>query len=525
MTKQLPGGMVEALTPTKHTREEPMVHKHPSTPLERAQLSAEMLAHPNEHGLITRLSREHNLSRPTLYAWRERARQALLAAFCPAAPSPALTGSLEPHVLTVLLDAHASQRGIQSCLRALTQQGISLQTINSIVQEAGDRALHWMQSDLPVSTRALALDEIYANDRRGAILNVVDVHSGAVWASQGPLPVDTESWILLLWELKEHGLHWDRLVCDGGAAVQAACQTVSPELPLQADQWHVLHSCCKILSRLRKQFHKLKAQTVVVERQVARIAAGKRPLGRCPKTDLIGHTQEVMATEQVLGCLSYLMRELKRLLEVVVLSKDGLLSAEAREQELGCWQSLLSELVSSAPTASQGLLSRLQEVVSDNLAAMLTFVGQVSALQEGLQAVLSGEQQRLLGWAWLHREELGWSSEQVIEALPEAWRSAARMLWQGWEQAVRVSSAVERYHSIVRPHLAVHRSLSNGLLALLAVWHNHRVFTRGKNKGKSPLHLSGMLDAPSDWLVALGYRPEQEVSEVEPSPNLLALAA
>ena len=47
-------------------------------------------------------------------------------------------------------------------------------------------------------------------------------------------------------------------------------------------------------------------------------------------------------------------------------------------------------------------------------------------------------------------------------------------------------------------------ALSTGMLALLAVWHNHRVFTRGIHKGKSPLHLSGMTDAPTDWLVALG---------------------
>ena len=76
-----------------------------------------------------------------------------------------------------------------------------------------------------------------------------------------------------------------------------------------------------------------------------------------------------------------------------------------------------------------------------------------------------------------------------------------------WDDAVRVSSSVERWHSLLRPHVAVHRTLTTGMLALLAVWHNHRVYTRGINKGKSPLHVSGTLDAPTDWLVALGYPP------------------
>jgi hypothetical protein len=45
------------------------------------------------------------------------------------------------------------------------------------------------------------------------------------------------------------------------------------------------------------------------------------------------------------------------------------------------------------------------------------------------------------------------------------------------------------------------------MLAWLAVWHNHRVFTRGIHTGMSQLHLSGMTAAPTDWLVALGYPP------------------
>jgi hypothetical protein len=71
----------------------------------------------------------------------------------------------------------------------------------------------------------------------------------------------------------------------------------------------------------------------------------------------------------------------------------------------------------------------------------------------------------------------------------------------------------------------VHRVLSRGRLALLAVWHNHRVFTRGLHKGSSPLHLSGMVDAPTDWLVALGYPSvDTEVLPHHPSPVAPALA-
>ena len=74
-------------------------------------------------------------------------------------------------------------------------------------------------------------------------------------------------------------------------------------------------------------------------------------------------------------------------------------------------------------------------------------------------------------------------------------------------------------------HLAVHRVLSAGLLALLAVWHNHRVFERGVHRGFSPLQLSGMVE-PSDWLEALGYPAVMEApGAAAPAGPKVALAA
>ena len=60
---------------------------------------------------------------------------------------------------------------------------------------------------------------------------------------------------------------------------------------------------------------------------------------------------------------------------------------------------------------------------------------------------------------------------------------------------------------MLRPHLAVHRTLSHGLLALLAVAYNHRVAERGLHTGTSPLQRSGCSDVPTDWLTVLGYAP------------------
>jgi hypothetical protein len=141
----------------------------------------------------------------------------------------------------------------------------------------------------------------------------------------------------------------------------------------------------------------------------------------------------------------------------------------------------------------------------------LAFVAGVERVQQELHGIVGDAGLALIAWAWQRRASLGPSTEEVVTGLPEAWQHAARVLLATWDGAARASSAVEGWHSIVRPHLAVHRTLSAGLLAVLAVRHNHRVFTRGTHRGASPLQLSGMGEAPTDWLVALGYPPATDL--------------
>jgi transposase-like protein len=504
-----------------------MAHAHPSTPEERIAIVTQLLAHAHEYGVVTALSRAHAISRPTLYAWRARAQQALLHAFTPVTEAPVVTPTVEREVLTLFVAAHASSRGIQTCLQTLTQRGRSLATITQILHDAEQRALRWMATHVPLTMRALALDEIYANDRHGAYLNVVDVHSGAVWASEGPLAVDGDSWTLVLWDLQARGLRWNRVVLDGGAAMQVACRTVTPALPLQHDQWHVLHRCAQFQARLDRQLTTLQARTPVVARQAARVAAGQKPKGRYPQTDVAAHAAAVAQATQVVADVQYLTQQIHHLLEVVVVDRRGVLDVAQRQAELEAALALLAEVAVRAPAPFQTEVQRTHTVLGEALPTLLQFAAHVAQVQQDLLAVLPAERQALLGWAWLRRKRLGWTCREVLTAIPAAWRSAARILLAAWEDAnaARVSSAVERWHSILRPHLTVHRTLGAGRLALLAVWHNHRVFRRGKHKGQSPLHLSGMGDAPTDWLVALGYPPtDAGVIPQQPGPVAPALA-
>ena len=133
---------------------------------------------------------------------------------------------------------------------------------------------------------------------------------------------------------------------------------------------------------------------------------------------------------------------------MVVLEGRALLAAAQRQSELDTTLALLSEVADAAAAPQQGMVRRLHTTLSASLPRLLTFVPQLEQLQQDLQAVLAEEQQALLGWAWLRRKALGWRSADILRAIPADWRPCAGVLLAAWDDAVRVSSAVERWHSI-----------------------------------------------------------------------------
>ena len=496
-----------------------MNQAHSRTPCQQAQWVSTLLAPRGSYGVVTTVSQELGVARQTLYRWKAKGQAALEAAFTPRLRGADRSCALERAILTLLVEGHASYRGIQRCLRILLGQEVSLGTIAAVVQTAGQRAQQWLARQMPTTARALALDELYGSQRGAGYLTVVDAGSGAVWASTSPVAVDGESWTLLLWQLEEQGLRWHTVVSDGGKAIGEAVGTVAAEQSHQRDVWHVLHLCQQVQGRLDRQVTSLQGQTSTVARQAARVAAGKPPRGRHPQSDVAAHAVQVAQAQYVVDSLRYLSAELRRLLGVVVLAsvaEEGVLTSQVRQGDLEALLCLLDELSQHAPASMQPELAKLLTHLQAALPYLVRFAAALDAAQQQTCHHLGASAMHLLGWAWQRRSILGPSSAQLLASLPPDWRPIAQPVLQAWDEAVRASSAVENWHSILRPHLAVHRTLSTGLLALLAVWHNHRIAERGLHQGQSPLQRSGLVNAPNDWLVALGYPPEGAVATPPP---------
>ena len=298
-------------------------------------------------------------------------------------------------------------------------------------------------------------------------------------------------------------------VSDGGRAIAEALQTTKAISAHQRDVWHLLHLAGQVQARLERRVQEEEDRWLVIERQEQQQAStGSRPAGRPAKTTSSEQEQLLIQLHRLLAAVRYLFAQLRELFEVVVLTAESaprLLCCQTRREEVQTVLDLLEEAIQSVPTTLQKEVQRVSKQVKLALPALLYFAEQVEAAQQEAIKQLGESAVGLIAWAWQRRKILAEQPQQLLAMLDPTWQEPAGHLLEAWNQAVRVSSVVENWHSIVRPHLAVHRSLSAGMLALLAVWHNHRVAPRGLHKDLSPLQRSGLPQPAGDWMEVLGY--------------------
>jgi len=481
---------------------------HCSTSQQRAEWISQLMVSERPHGLLSQLSRTHQVSRQTLYRWKAKGELALQNALGVAPHQPAGSVQVTEQVLTLLVEAHASYRDIQACLKKLCGRSVSLGSITAMVQEAGERAQAWLARQCASTPRALALDEQYSSQRGKAYLNVIDVHSSQVWATLPPVEVDGESWTLVWWYLHEQGLLCELSVSDGGRAIHEALSQVQRLESHQRDVWHLFHVASQVQGRLDRALQQAQDRLPAIQRQAQRLAVGKKACGRAPKTNVAEQQTLIKHMQYVADGVRYLLQELRTLLEVVVLRPDphaGVLTSQQRQAEIEAVLALLDEVQLLASPSLQSHLHSLGNQIRLALPHVLLFARELDDIQHQACEQLGPQAVQLLAWAWQRREVLGPTSSDLVQGVEPSWQTTAQALLSVWDDAVRASSAVENWHSIVRPHLAVHRTLSAGMLALLAVWHNHRLAPRGPHVGLSPLQRTGSTQPETDWLVALGY--------------------
>ena len=484
----------------------------------RMELGMLCLLKSGEYGLVQDLARSLGVSWQFLYAVRDRARGALEAAFTPGSPGrPSRTTALsvdrrrrERAVLVLSQAGHASVRGIQDCLSEILEVEVSGGWVEGVLQEAARRAQALPQ--VPTGPLEVDADELFA--RGEPVLAVVDQESGRVLALEPAPSRDETAWGCIFLDLEAAGIAIERVTADGATGLRAGVRAAGLSDP-GLDHWHTLRDLGRIERSLNADAdRKLKVwekKARAVSEETDRVETGKRRVGRPRKEASDGPSAETAlppaeaALERAEGA-TYVLDAVKDSLRLLDPETGRIHRPEATRSEIATALSLLGEIGGGADRAARILTLRLDRLIAYQEEVERALVGPRGRLDEAEVAFLA--------WAWRHPSALGLTdAAQARAGDPDA----ARSVWQTLDRAKRGSGRVENLNSVLAFHRATHRGLPKPVLDVFQVYRNHRVFSRGKRSGHSPLELSG-LPSPH-WLEVLGYGREPKSTPTRNSPT------
>jgi hypothetical protein len=472
---------------------------------ERVELGCTCLLAAGHYGLITGLAEALGTSRQFLYTLRARAQAALEAALAPGAPGrpsvdarlPVDRTTVARAILVLSQVAHASVREIQECLVELLGVRRSVGAIEAVLQEAAARARRVAVT--PTGPVHAELDEIFAAGR--PVLEVVERRSGAILALAPAERRDETSWGCTLLDLVAQGTTVAGLTADGAEGLRAGARVAGlPEPAL--DHWHTLRDLDRARQLLEHQAYRALAAAERSQRAAAaeayRQQHGRRPRGGRPlkaATDPASVAATAQAADEA-------VRRADATAVVLAAVREVLRPVDARTGQVRQPETVAAELAAAAALLREagGRAVDAATLLDHRGAGLVASLTALQAALAGPRAVLGEATVTFLAWAWQHRAGLGVAD--AAEAWP-AHPAAARWVWAALDAAGRTTGMVENLNSVLAPHRAAHRGLPAPVLAVFAVYRNHRVFPRGTRAGHSPLELLG-LPSPH-WLDALGY--------------------
>lgn len=461
----------------------------------RLELAARMMDPYREWGEVTRLAREHKVSRKFLYEQREKVEQAMKEALQPQRPGPReQVESLEINrdflrraALVMVTAVPGSIRGIQVVMELLFSKHRAIGWISERLQELSVAATNHITAnrlEIPVLGEA---DEIFQGKQ--PCLTVVDGRSFLALNLSAAQNRDATTWGTTFLELQERGIQFQDIACDGARGIQAGVREAEIMVPLRPDLFHLIQDGHRITRSLEAAAYRAIAVAEKASRANQEAHSIQKRRGRPLKSELTVPEARSQVSHAITHyeAWHWLFDEIRQVLEPF--DSHGQLNDPGQAQE-------------TIETAAELLLSlNLPKVTSfvskkvlGHLDALLSPLVWLAQSLSPWQAGLDTNTEAFIIWSWIHRQPFNLSLEK---SFPPQLHSAVRGFWETLDLFHRSSSLAESLHSWLRPHFVSHRGMPNWLLPLLQVFWNHHPFQRGKRQGRSPLAWAGVNDAPS----------------------------
>jgi hypothetical protein len=461
---------------------------------------------------VSRLAREHHVSRNFVYRQAAKAKVALDEVFLgggggeaseerPLFYLPVTKSWLRQAVLGLTLTCHSSFRGVAQFFADMIDTPISVGTVHTILQQAVEQARPYNLGQDLSAVRIGAHDEIFQNGR--PVLVGVDMHSTYCYLLSLEDHRDAETWGIRLLELQERGFAPEATVADAGKGLRAGQALAMPGVPCRGDVFHALKDVQAMATFLENRAYSAIGAVVDLARKKARLRGrGQRAQG--PAVKLGRALREEAKSVALAGDVATLLQWLRG--DVLALAGPDhatrrelfdFVMAELRAREPLC-PHRIAPVVRALTNQRDDLLAFAAQLDQDLAALAVEFQTSAETVRTVLDVeVLNVDDPRR--WPREHalRSELG----SRFFALSTFVQELAR-------QTVRASSLVENLNSRLRNYFFLRRQLGPDYLALLQFFLNHRRFLRSERPervGKSPAELlSGK--AHPHWLEMLGYQ-------------------
>jgi hypothetical protein len=487
--------------------------------------------HRRPWGVVTWMSDVFVLSRPALYALAERVKQRLL----PEAESLALaapekkgqTIEVTPvrvarTVLMASLPGKTAIRPLRHVLGEAFDQTRSIGWISELLTTAGRKAGQVLGriDTSPLGSVIAARDETFFQGH--PLLLVIDPVSTVILFAQVTTDRQADTWGAALLMAQEQGATIGGLVEDMARMYEKSQVEAELDVSVQKDVWHIQRDGSQVLRDLERAAFRATRQVIKLEKQLLKqwddTLFDEKYVPAVTKEELRYDQHEAFAE-----WLSHLVDALE-----LVDWRSG----EIRDRPINEW--LLEETLTAMSDIDHARVQKWIKTLRRHQSQLLTALDWLEAslqpYREQLAQMVPVNQQesfmRAVACHWRLQQALinghhsfrqqAEETEATLQSLvanDTQLQQMAEKLIAVLNAACRTSSMLEGVNGLLKQFLHNHqtfRSLETLqlYLNLFVLWHNMRVFERGKRQGKSPYQLAGIDPGADEWLTLLGYPAE-----------------
>lgn len=482
-------------------------------------------------GIATWMADTFVLSRTGLYDLTTRVRQRLLSTAEPYAllepKKQAATVAITPTrlartVLTASLPGKMAIRPLQQVLNEAFDQTRSIGWLSQLLTATGHQAGRVLQKidTTPLGTVIVARDETFFQG--SPLLLIIDPVSTTILFAQVTDDRKADTWAAALLIAQEQGVAIGGLVEDMARMYDKSQEEIGLDVSVQKDVWHIENDGSQVLRDLERDAFRATHQVIILEKQLLKqwdeTLFDEKYVTAVLKEELCYDKHAAFAEwlshfVDALEWVDWRSGEIRdRATNAWLLEETLTAMAAIDHPRITKWVKTLrrhqSQLLTGLDwldTSLQGYREKLAQVIS--VGEQKSFMQIVARYWRLQQALINGHrsfgqqaQEATLAFESLIANDC--QRQQIAEALLDLLNAACR-----------TSSMIEGVNKLLKQFLHNHQAFRRPetlqlYLNLFVLWHNMRIFERGKRQGKSPYQLAGIDPGLDDWLALLGYPAE-----------------